>query len=190
MNYGGSTGYGRRYRKRLAGSWGVVDVDDCCAAAAHLAEGGRADPRKLCITGGSAGGYTTLACLAFRCTLVFHQLRALATLLKARCRPSFGAPSPPIASVPHCLKMRCRLSFRSTLVPHHVRARHIAQDALPTIYNYLIAGHPTATEALPNKLAAEHTRVRTHPAPRHHRRGHVMYLAWTVVMDDARIPYR
>eukprot|EP00208_Stichococcus_sp_RCC1054_P002843 CAMPEP_0206138646 /NCGR_PEP_ID=MMETSP1473-20131121/3468_1 /ASSEMBLY_ACC=CAM_ASM_001109 /TAXON_ID=1461547 /ORGANISM="Stichococcus sp, Strain RCC1054" /LENGTH=673 /DNA_ID=CAMNT_0053532135 /DNA_START=1045 /DNA_END=3066 /DNA_ORIENTATION=+ len=66
VNYGGSTGYGRKYRKRLAGNWGVVDVDDCCAAATHLAEQGRADPKKLCITGGSAGGYTTLACLAFR----------------------------------------------------------------------------------------------------------------------------
>ena len=45
----------------------MVDVDDCSNAAKHLAEQGRADSRKLCITGGSAGGYTTLACLAFRC---------------------------------------------------------------------------------------------------------------------------
>lgn len=106
VNYGGSTGYGRKYRKRLAGNWGVVgalaaviecelvnkrvrcpadvrhmlpgwwrqfitcfpaDVDDCSNAATHLAEQMLADPKKLCITGGSAGGYTTLACLAFKC---------------------------------------------------------------------------------------------------------------------------
>jgi dipeptidyl aminopeptidase/acylaminoacyl peptidase len=66
VNYGGSTGYGRKYRKRLAGNWGVVDVDDCSNAATHLAEQKLADPKKLCITGGSAGGYTTLACLAFK----------------------------------------------------------------------------------------------------------------------------
>ena len=48
------------------GNWGVVDVDDCCAAARYLAERGLVDPARLCIDGGSAGGYTTLACLAFR----------------------------------------------------------------------------------------------------------------------------
>lgn len=66
VNYGGSTGYGRKYRKRLEGNWGVVDVDDCSNAAKYLAEAGKVDPSRLCITGGSAGGYTTLACLAFR----------------------------------------------------------------------------------------------------------------------------
>jgi dipeptidyl aminopeptidase/acylaminoacyl peptidase len=66
VNYGGSTGYGRTYREQLRGSWGVVDVDDCEAAARWLAEQGRVDPSRLCIRGGSAGGYTTLAALAFR----------------------------------------------------------------------------------------------------------------------------
>ncbi|KAI7838093.1 hypothetical protein COHA_008101 [Chlorella ohadii] len=66
VNYGGSTGYGRAFRKRLAGRWGIVDVDDCCNAAKHLAESGLVDPQRLCIDGGSAGGYTTLAALAFR----------------------------------------------------------------------------------------------------------------------------
>ena len=47
-------------------SWGIVDVDDCSNAAKYLAEQGLVDPKRLCITGGSAGGYTTLACLAFR----------------------------------------------------------------------------------------------------------------------------
>ena len=68
VNYGGSTGYGRAYRERLDGAWGVVDVDDCEAAARHLADRGLADPRRLIIRGGSAGGYTTLAALTFRDT--------------------------------------------------------------------------------------------------------------------------
>jgi dipeptidyl aminopeptidase/acylaminoacyl peptidase len=66
VDYGGSTGYGRSYRKRLEGQWGVVDLDDCVAAARHLVERGLADPARVCIEGGSAGGYTTLAALAFR----------------------------------------------------------------------------------------------------------------------------
>ncbi len=66
VDYGGSTGYGRRYRQRLAGAWGVVDVDDCCSGAAHLADRGIVDPARMAIRGGSAGGYTTLAALVFR----------------------------------------------------------------------------------------------------------------------------
>jgi dipeptidyl aminopeptidase/acylaminoacyl peptidase len=66
VNYGGSTGYGREYRRRLNGNWGIVDVDDCCSAALYLVNEGLADPNRLAIRGGSAGGYTTLACLAFR----------------------------------------------------------------------------------------------------------------------------
>jgi dipeptidyl aminopeptidase/acylaminoacyl peptidase len=65
VNYGGSTGYGRAYRNRLRGKWGIVDVEDCIAAARHLAERGDADPERLLIRGGSAGGYTTLCALAF-----------------------------------------------------------------------------------------------------------------------------
>jgi dipeptidyl aminopeptidase/acylaminoacyl peptidase len=66
VDYGGSTGYGRSYRKRLEGQWGVVDLDDCVAAARSLVDRGLADPTRLCVEGGSAGGYTTLAALAFR----------------------------------------------------------------------------------------------------------------------------
>jgi dipeptidyl aminopeptidase/acylaminoacyl peptidase len=66
VDYGGSSGYGRAYWERLAGRWGIVDVRDCALAAAHLAETGRADPMRLAIRGGSAGGFTTLAVLAFR----------------------------------------------------------------------------------------------------------------------------
>ncbi len=68
VNYGGSTGYGRAYRESLRDRWGIVDVEDCAAAAEALAARGEADPGKLLIRGGSAGGYTTLAALAFRDT--------------------------------------------------------------------------------------------------------------------------
>jgi dipeptidyl aminopeptidase/acylaminoacyl peptidase len=65
VNYGGSTGYGRAYRERLNGQWGIVDVHDVINAARFLSHSGRADERRLIIRGGSAGGYTTLAALAF-----------------------------------------------------------------------------------------------------------------------------
>lgn len=68
VNYGGSTGYGREYRNRLYDSWGIVDVDDCINAAKYLAQSGKVDEQRLCITGGSAGGYTTL------CALTFHDV--------------------------------------------------------------------------------------------------------------------
>ena len=66
VNYGGSTGYGREYRDRLKGQWGIVDVDDCVNGARYLVERGEVDGNRLAIDGGSAGGYTTLAALAFR----------------------------------------------------------------------------------------------------------------------------
>ncbi len=63
VNYGGSSGYGRAYRERLLGQWGVVDVDDVIAAATGLAAAGVADPGRLAIAGGSAGGWTVLCAL-------------------------------------------------------------------------------------------------------------------------------
>ena len=68
VDYGGSTGYGRDYRKRLEGEWGVVDVDDCVNGASWLAERGLVDDRSLAIRGGSASGYTTLCAVTFRDT--------------------------------------------------------------------------------------------------------------------------
>lgn len=70
VNYGGSTGFGRAYRNLLRGNWGIVDVQDCEAAAKYLAGKKRVDPRRMAITGGSAGGYTTLCALTFGDT--FH----------------------------------------------------------------------------------------------------------------------
>ena len=66
VNYGGSIGYGRRYRQRLDGKWGIVDVDDCVNGAKYLVDRGKVDGDRLVITGSSAGGYTTLAALTFR----------------------------------------------------------------------------------------------------------------------------
>jgi len=65
VNYGGSTGYGRSYRRRLIGQWGIVDVDDSIAATRFLVDRGDADPDRLLIRGGSAGGFTTLSALTF-----------------------------------------------------------------------------------------------------------------------------
>ncbi|MBG0815943.1 prolyl oligopeptidase family serine peptidase [Planomonospora sp. ID82291] len=64
VNYGGSTGYGRAYRERLRGQWGVVDVEDAIAAAEWLAQEGLADPARIAIRGGSAGGWTVMAACA------------------------------------------------------------------------------------------------------------------------------
>jgi len=66
VNYGGSTGYGRAYRERLNGQWGIVDVDDCVNGANYLVQQDEVDGARLAITGGSAGGYTALCALTFR----------------------------------------------------------------------------------------------------------------------------
>lgn len=71
VNYRGSTGFGRAYRNALQGTWGVVDTDDCIAAANFLANRGDIDSRRMAIRGGSAGGYTTL------CALTFHEVFAV-----------------------------------------------------------------------------------------------------------------
>ena len=65
VNYRGSTGYGRAYRTSLNRAWGIADVEDCAACVRHLVAQGRVDPLRVAIRGGSAGGYTTLAALAF-----------------------------------------------------------------------------------------------------------------------------
>ena len=68
VNYGGSNGYGRAYMDLLKGQWGIVDVQDCVAAARHLAERGLVDAQRMAIRGGSASGFTTL------CALIFHDV--------------------------------------------------------------------------------------------------------------------
>ncbi|MFC7221475.1 prolyl oligopeptidase family serine peptidase [Streptomyces polyrhachis] len=85
VNYGGSTGYGREYRNRLREQWGVVDVADCAAAARALAEEGTADPARLAVRGGSAGGWTAAASLTsplteglYACAAVIYPILDLA----------------------------------------------------------------------------------------------------------------
>ena len=68
VNYSGSTGYGRPYRDRLKGQWGIVDVEDAVEGAKAMVAAKKADPERLIIRGGSAGGYTTLAALTFHDT--------------------------------------------------------------------------------------------------------------------------
>jgi dipeptidyl aminopeptidase/acylaminoacyl peptidase len=65
VDYGGSTGYGRAYRDQLKNNWGIVDVEDCEAGAQYVISQKWVDPKRAAITGGSAGGFTTLAALTF-----------------------------------------------------------------------------------------------------------------------------
>ena len=65
VNYGGSSGFGKSYRDRLKGQWGIVDVCDCAEAAKALIQSKKVDENKVAIEGGSAGGFTTLSCLCF-----------------------------------------------------------------------------------------------------------------------------
>ncbi|MDJ0507657.1 MAG: S9 family peptidase [Crocosphaera sp.] len=68
VNYGGSTGFGKTYRQRLDKNWGIVDVNDCINGATYLVKERKVDGDSLAISGGSAGGYTTLAALTFKDT--------------------------------------------------------------------------------------------------------------------------
>jgi dipeptidyl aminopeptidase/acylaminoacyl peptidase len=76
VDYGGSTGYGRAYRERLHRMWGVIDAEDCAAAASYLAASGQVDATRIVITGGSAGGFTALRCLT-------HEDPAIRTCFRA-----------------------------------------------------------------------------------------------------------
>jgi len=105
VNYGGSTGFGTEYRRRLNGQWGIVDVDDLINAARHLVATRRADPRRLGIRGGSAGGYTVLAAMTqqpdfFGAGASYYGISDLEALLRdshkfeARCLDILVGPYP------------------------------------------------------------------------------------------------
>jgi dienelactone hydrolase len=105
VNYGGSTGFGRAYRQRLNGQWGVVDVADSIRAAEFLVREGKADPARLAIRGGSAGGFTTLAALTqrpevFKAGASYYGVSDLEALLvdshkfEARCLDILVGPYP------------------------------------------------------------------------------------------------
>ncbi len=110
VNYGGSTGFGRAYRERLNGQWGVVDVADLIAASQHLVRAGKADPNRLAIRGGSAGGYTVLAALtmfpdAFQAGASYYGISDLEMLIsdshkfEARCLDILVGPYPAMKDV-------------------------------------------------------------------------------------------
>ncbi|MCJ1681366.1 prolyl oligopeptidase family serine peptidase [Streptomyces sp. APSN-46.1] len=111
VNYGGSTGYGRAYRERLREQWGVVDVEDCAAVARALAAEGTADPDRLAIRGGSAGGWTAAASLAatdlYACAaLSYPVLDLLGFARETHDLESHYAES--LAGPPQTLGVRCR----------------------------------------------------------------------------------
>ncbi|MEU9300046.1 prolyl oligopeptidase family serine peptidase [Streptomyces sp. NPDC048269] len=111
VNYGGSTGYGRAYRERLREQWGVVDVEDCAAVARALAAEGTADPDRLAVRGGSAGGWTAAASLAatdvYACAAIIYPVLDLLGFaeethdLESRYIDSLAGP-------PQTLAVRCR----------------------------------------------------------------------------------
>ncbi|MFG2876546.1 prolyl oligopeptidase family serine peptidase [Streptomyces sp. NPDC048337] len=111
VNYGGSTGYGRAYRERLREQWGVVDVEDCAAVARALAAEGTADPDRLAIRGGSAGGWTAAASLAatelYACAAIIYPVLDLLGFaeethdLESRYIDALAGP-------PQTLAVRCR----------------------------------------------------------------------------------
>lgn len=111
VNYGGSSGYGREYRQRLNGQWGIVDVEDTIAAISGLADAGIADPARLAVRGGSAGGWTVLAALVssdvFACGASYYgvaDLRALAEDthdFESRYTDGLVGPMPEAAQIYH-----------------------------------------------------------------------------------------
>ena len=128
VNYGGSTGFGRAYRERLDGQWGVADVHDCAAAAAALVAAGKASAARIAIEGGSAGGFTALAALCFTdvfraaaCRYAVSDPAALAVhdhRFEARYMDSLIGPWPAAATtyaarspLQHAGRIRCPVIF-------------------------------------------------------------------------------
>ena len=109
VNYSGSTGYGRPYRDRLKGQWGIVDVEDAVGGAKAMVAAGKADADRLIIRGGSAGGYTTLAALTFhdtfKCGASYYGISDLEVLqqdthkFEARYNDSLIGPYPEAKAV-------------------------------------------------------------------------------------------
>ncbi len=123
VNYGGSTGYGREYQHRLDGKWGIVDVDDCTNAALYLVRQGLADGDRLAISGGSAGGYTTLAALTFGQTFTagasYYGISDLAALTKDT----------------HKFESR----YNDRLVAPYPAQAHIYQDRSPLFFTHQLS---------------------------------------------------
>jgi len=158
VNYGGSTGYGRVYRERLRGQWGVVDVDDCVNAARYLVAEGEVDGERLAISGGSAGGYTTLCALTFRDVFragaSHYGIGDLEALVRdthkfeARYTDGLVGPYPEAAAryrerspIHHCDRLSCPVIFfqglEDKVVPPgqaEAMVRALAQRGIPHAY--------------------------------------------------------
>ena len=119
VNYGGSTGYGRAYRERLEGQWGIVDVDDCVNGARYLVRAAaRSIAQRLAIRGGSAGGYTTLCALAFRDVFSagasYYGVSDLEALARGHAQVRVALPGPPGRPLPGAPRPLRRSARRST----------------------------------------------------------------------------
>ena len=164
VNYGGSTGFGRAYRERLIGSWGVVDVEDCAAAATALVEAGRAHPERIAIEGGSAGGFTTLACLCFTnvfragaCRYAVSDLTSLASethRFEARYLDSLVGPWPQdrdryeqLSPLGHAKYIRCPVIFFQGLQDNVVVPEQTERMAAALRSN----GLPVEVQTFPNE---------------------------------------
>jgi dipeptidyl aminopeptidase/acylaminoacyl peptidase len=166
VNYGGSTGFGRAYRERLQGLWGVADVADCAAAAEALVAAGRASPERVAIEGGSAGGFTALAALCFTNTfraaacryavsdpaaLAQHDHRFEARYLDGLIGPWPAAAATYEARSPllHAGQIRCPVilfqGLDDTVVPpeqtEHMAAALAARDIPVEVHRFAGEGH-------------------------------------------------
>ena len=164
VNYGGSTGFGREYRRRLERNWGVVDVDDCVNAALYLVDRGLVDERQLAIDGGSAGGYTTLAVLTFRdifsAGASYYGVSDLESLARdthkfeSRYLDSLVGPYPKDASV---YRERSPINFTERLSSpiiflQGLEDRIVPPDQAETMFNSVRAkGIPTAYLTFPGE---------------------------------------
>ena len=120
VDYGGSTGYGRAYRERLDGQWGIVDVADCAAGARYLTAEGLAEPGRIAIAGGSAGGYTVLMALAttgaFACGSSHYGISDLSLLMQSTHKFEAGYLHRLLGTTPKTWKKTCAERSPITLV--------------------------------------------------------------------------
>ena len=156
VNYSGSTGYGRAYRQRLDGAWGIADVVDCVAGARHLAKAGLADGSRIAISGGSAGGYTTLMALAttkvFAAGSSHYGVSDLALLLEHTHKFEVGLSAP--ADGHHAGQVE--RGVRQAIAHQPDRWHHGAGDPVPGPRRQGGAARAIA----PDRRAAEATRRR------------------------------
>ena len=156
INYSGSTGYGRPYRDRLKGQWGVLDVDDICAGADHLVQQGLVDSQRVAVRGSSAGGYSVLAALTFRNSFTagaslygIGDLRLLAEdthKFESRYLDQLIGPYPEAAAV-----------YRARSPLHHVDQLHCPVIFLQGLEDKVVP--PSQAEAMVNALAEKNIPV-------------------------------